>query len=152
MTAAVTLPLAIKAIHIMAAFAAFGLPFAYPALIPYVRRHHPGALAAVHDTQHRFSVWLTGPGTVTLFAAGVYLATKEHQWDQPYVQAGLTAIVIIALAGGLITRDTARLAALAADGIPASAEYDRVYRRYLLTESALGALVLVVIFLMTVRP
>lgn len=155
MIAAVTLPLAIKALHIMAAFAAFGLPFAYPALIPYVRRHHPTALAAVHDTQHRFSVWLTGPGTVTLFAAGVYLATKEHQWDQFYVQAGLTAIVVITLAGGLITRDTARLATLAsaggADGTP-SAEYERVYRRYLLTESALGALVLVVIFLMTVRP
>jgi hypothetical protein len=149
-TAGVTLPLAIKAIHIMAAFAAFGLPFAYPALIPYVRRRHPQALAAVHDTQHRFSVWLTGPGTVTLLAAGVYLATKEHQWDQAYVQAGLTAIVVIALAGGLITRDTARLSALATDGF--GAEYDRVYRRYLLTESALGALVLVVIFLMAVKP
>jgi hypothetical protein len=150
MTAAITFPLVVKAIHIIAAFAAFGLPFAYPALIPYVRRHHPQALAAVHDTQHRFSVWLTGPGTVLLLAAGVYLATKEHQWDQPFVQAGLTAIVIIALAGGLITRDTARLSELAAAG--GGPEYDRVYRRYLLTESALGALVLVVIFLMTVRP
>ena len=58
--------------------------------------------------------------------------------------------MIIALAGGLITRDTARLSTLAADGF--GAEYDRVYRRYLLTETALGALVLVVIFLMTVRP
>ena len=89
--------------------------------------------------------------TVTLFAAGVYLATKEHQWDQPYVQAGLTAIVIIAVAGGLITRDTARLATLAREAF-GGPEYERVYRRYLLTESALGALVLVVIFLMTVRP
>lgn len=151
MTAAVTLPLAIKAIHIIAAFAAFGLPFAYPALIPYVRRHHPGALAAVHDTQHRFSVWLTGPGTITLFAAGVYLAGKHDQWGQFYVQAGLSAIATITVAGGLITRDTARLAALARDDV-GGAEYARVYRRYLLTESALGALVLVTIFLMTVRP
>ncbi|WP_445148430.1 DUF2269 family protein [Baekduia sp. Peel2402] len=150
MIAAVTLELAIKAIHIIAAFAAFGLPFAYPALIPYLRRRHPETLPGVHDAQHRFSVWLTGPGTVILFAAGVYLATKEHQWDQPYVQAGLTAIVIIALAGGLITRDTARLSTLATAGF--GSEYDRVYRRYLITESALGALVLVVIFLMTVRP
>ena len=39
---------------------------------------------------------------------------------------------------------------LAADGF--GAEYDRVYRRYLVTETALGALVLVTIFLMVVRP
>lgn len=151
MTASVTFPLVVKALHVLAAFAAFGLPFAYPALIPYVRRHHPQALAAVHDTQHRFSVWLTGPGTVTLLIAGVYLASKEHQWDQPYVQAGLTAIVIITLAGGLITRDTAKLAVLARDDL-GGAEYARVYRRYLVTETALGALVALMIFLMVVKP
>jgi hypothetical protein len=150
MTATITFALVVKAIHIMAAFAAFGLPFAYPALVPYVRRRHPQALAALHDTQHRFSNWLTGPGIGILLAAGIYLATKEHQWGELYVQAGLTAIVIIAIVGGSITRDTARLAVLARDEI--GPEYERVYRRYLISESALGALVLVVIFLMTVRP
>ena len=44
-------PAGVKAIHIMAAFAAFGLPFAYPALIPYVRRRHPQALAAASTTR-----------------------------------------------------------------------------------------------------
>jgi cytochrome b len=151
MTAAVTFALVVKALHVIAAFAAFGLPFAYPALIPYVRRHHPEALAGVHDAQHRFSVWLTGPGTVTLLAAGIYLASKHDQWGQLYVQVGLAAIVVIALAGGLITRDTARLATLARDDL-GGAEYERVYRRYLTTETALGALVLVVIFLMVVKP
>jgi hypothetical protein len=140
----------VKALHVIAAFAAYGLPFAYPAFIPYVRRHHPAALPGVHDAQHRFSVWLTGPFTALLLAFGIYVATKEHQWDQAYVQAGLTAVVIIGLAGGLIVRDTARLSTLAAAGF--GPEYDRVYRRYLLTETGLGALVLVVIFLMVVKP
>jgi hypothetical protein len=140
----------VKAAHIASAFAAYGLPFAYPLFIPYLRRRHPDALPGVHDAQHRFSVWLTGPFTGLLLAFGIYLATKEHQWDQAYVQLGLTAIAIIGVAGGLIVRDTARLAVLAADGF--GAEYDRVYRRYLITETALGALVLVTIFLMVVRP
>ncbi|HET6509454.1 MAG TPA: hypothetical protein VFG42_21835 [Baekduia sp.] len=143
-------PEVVKAAHIASAFAAYGLPLAYPLLIPYLRRHHPGTLPGVHDAQHRFSVWLTGPFTGLLLVFGVYLATKEHQWDRAYVQAGLTAIAIIGAAGGLIVRDTAKLATLAAAGF--GAEYDRVYRRYLVTETALGALVILMIFLMTVRP
>lgn len=140
----------VKAAHIASAFAAYGLPLAYPLLIPYLRRRHPETLPGVHDAQHRFSVWLTGPFTGLLLAFGVYLATKEHQWDQAYVQAGITAVVIIGAAGGLIVRDTATLSTLAAGGF--GAEYDRVYRRYLITETALGALVLLMIFLMVVRP
>lgn len=147
---AITFALVVKAAHVIAAFAAFGLPFAYPAVIPYLRRHHPQTLPGVHDMQHRFSVWLTGPGTVLLLAAGVYLATKEHQWDQPYVQVGLTAVLVIALAGGLIVRDTARLSELATAGFGPA--YERVYRRYLLTETALGALVLVAIATMVLKP
>jgi uncharacterized membrane protein len=149
--AALSLALAVKAAHVIAAFAAFGPPLAAPFAIPYLRRRHPGALAGVHDVQHRLSVWLTGPGTILLLAAGVYLASDRDQWDQVYVQAGLTAVAVIALAGGLIVRDTARLSALASAG-PLGPEYDRVYRRYLLTESLLGALVLVVIVLMVVKP
>lgn len=140
----------VKAAHIASAFAAYGLPLAYPLLIPYLRRRHPETLPGVHDAQHRFSVWLTGPFTGLLLAFGVYLATKEHQWDQAYVQAGITAVVIIGAAGGLIVRDTATLSTLAAGGF--GAEYDRVYRRYLITETALGALVLLMIFLMVIRP
>jgi hypothetical protein len=140
----------VKAAHVASAFAAYGLPLAYPLLIPYLRRRHPDTLPGVHDAQHRFSVWLTGPFTGLLLAFGIYLATKEHQWGQAYVQAGIAAIAIIGVAGGLIVRDTATLSTLAADGF--GAEYDRVYRRYLLTETALGALVLAMIFVMVVRP
>jgi hypothetical protein len=161
MTAAVTFALAIKALHVMAAFAAYGLPFAYPFLIPYLRRHHPRTLPGVHDVQHRLNLLLTGPGTVALLGFGIYLATKDHQWSEVYVQVGLTIIAIIAVAGGLIVRWTAELSTLAQadvaqaapDGAVAfSATYDRVYRRYLVTESALGALVLVAIFFMVTKP
>jgi uncharacterized membrane protein len=159
MTAAITLYLVIKALHVMAAFAAYGLPFAYPFVIPYLRRNHPRTLPGVHDVQHRLSVALTGPGTVALFAFGVYMATKEDLWGESWVMVGVTILAIIAIAGGGIVKWTKELSELARSDIDAggdtvvfSAEYDRVYQRYLITEATLGALVLVAIFFMVVKP
>ena len=159
MSAAVSFYLVIKALHVMAAFAAYGLPFGYPLVIPYLRRHHPRTLPGVHDVQHRLSIALTGPGTVALFAFGVYLATKNDLWGESWVMVGVTIIAIIAVAGGGIVRWTAQLAELArtdiaasGDSVVFSAEYDRVYRRYLTTEITLAVLVLVAIFFMVVKP
>ena len=159
MTAAITLYLVIKALHVMAAFAAYGLPFAYPFVIPYLRRNHPRTLPGVHDVQHRLSIALTGPGTVALFAFGVYMASKEDLWGESWVMVGVTILAIIAIAGGGIVKWTKELSELAradihagGDTVVFSAEYDRVYQRYLITEATLGVLVLVAIFFMVVKP
>jgi hypothetical protein len=162
---AVTTYLAVKALHVMAAFGAYGLPMAYPLLLPYVRRNHPHAMPGVHDVQHRLSIRLTGPGTVLLFALGVYLATKDDLWGEAWVAVAVVIIGVIAVAGGAIVKMTARLAELAradvdAAGSPSgsggsiafSAEYERVYRRYMAVEIGLGALVLVAIFVMVAKP
>jgi uncharacterized membrane protein len=159
MTATVTSYLVVKALHVMAAFAAYGLPLGYPLVIPYLRRHHPRTLPGVHDVQHRLSILLTGPGTVALLAFGVYMATKDHLWGESWVAVGVVIIAIIAVAGGGIVKWTKELSELARADIDASggamafsAEYDRVYRLYLATETTLGALVLVAIFFMVVKP
>jgi uncharacterized membrane protein len=159
MTAAVTFYLVIKALHVMAAFAAYGLPFAYPFVIPYLRRNHPRTLPGVHDVQHRLSIALTGPGTVALFAFGVYMASKNDLWGESWVMVGVTILAIIAIAGGGIVKWTKELSELAradidagGDTIVFGAAYDRVYQRYLITETTLGALVLVAIFFMVVKP
>jgi uncharacterized membrane protein len=159
MTAAITFYLVIKALHVMAAFAAYGLPFAYPFVIPYLRRNHPRTLPGVHDVQHKLSVALTGPGTVALFVFGVYMATKDDLWSESWVMVGVTILAIIAIAGGGIVKWTKELSELARADLDASGatvvfstEYDRVYQRYLITEATLGALVLVAIFFMVVKP
>ncbi|MET0601355.1 MAG: DUF2269 family protein [Baekduia sp.] len=159
MTAAITFYLVIKALHVMAAFAAYGLPFAYPFVIPYLRRNHPRTLPGVHDVQHKLSIALTGPGTVALFAFGVYMASKDDLWGESWVMVGVTILAIIAIAGGGIVKWTKELSELArtdldagGDAVVFSAEYDRVYQRYLITEATLGALVLVAIFFMVVKP
>ena len=159
MTAAITFYLVIKALHVMAAFAAYGLPFAYPFLIPYLRRNHPRTLPGVHDVQHLLSTWLTGPGTIALLGFGIYMASKEDLWGESWVMVGVAILAVIVIAGGRIVQWTKQLSELARTDIDAggdtvvfSAEYDRVYQRYLITEATLGALVLVAIFFMVVKP
>jgi hypothetical protein len=161
MTTAVTTYVAVEALHVMAAFAAFGLPFAYPFLLPYLHRHHPRALPGVHDVQHRLNVRLTGPGTVALFAFGAYMASTDDLWGETWVAVPLAILAVIVVAGGAIVRWTAQLADLArADveaapagaGVAFGAAYSAVYRRYMATEVALGALVLVAIFVMVAKP
>ncbi|HWI72176.1 MAG TPA: DUF2269 family protein [Baekduia sp.] len=151
----------IKALHVIAAFAAYGLPFAYPLFIPYLRRHHPRTLPGVHDVQHRLNLVLTGPGTVALLAFGIYLATKDHQWGETYVNVGIAILAVIVVAGGMIVRWTAELSQLAQTDVARARDdatvafspaYERTYRRYLVTETALGALVLVAIFFMVAKP
>jgi uncharacterized membrane protein len=157
----VTTYLAVKALHVIAAFSAYGLPLAYPLLVPYVRRHHPRALPGLHDVQHRLSVRLTGPGTLLLLGLGIYLAGKEHLWGEAWVQVGMGVVAVIAVAGGYIVGATRRLAELAHEAVGAAsaggeialgAEYETLYRRYLAVETGLGILVLVAIFFMVAKP
>ncbi len=150
---------AVKALHVIAAFAAYGLPFAYPFLLPYLHRHHPRALPGVHDVQHRLNLALTGPGTVALLAFGAFMATRHHLWGQTWVTVPLVILAVIVVAGGAIVRWTAQLAQLAHADVQAAGAavtfgpaYSAVYRRYMATEVLLGALVLVAIFFMVAKP
>jgi hypothetical protein len=162
MQLAVTGYLVVQSVHIMAVVAAYGLPLAYPLLIPYVRRNHPRSMPGVHDVQYRLNVWLTGPGTAVILAAGIYMASKHHLWDRTWVAVPVAIIaVIVVVGGGVIVPATRRMAALAradvdaagaAGAIAWSNEYKRFYARYMAAEVVLGVLVLVAIFFMAAKP
>ena len=139
----------VVALHIIAVVAAYGLPLSAPLLVPYVRRHHPAALGGLHAAQHRLNNVVTGPFTVLVLVFGIYLATDGHRWGEPFVAIGIAAIAIIAVVGGGVVVPAVRqLAALD----PASAEYNRVYRRYLASETFLGVVVVLAIFVMAAKP
>jgi hypothetical protein len=162
MPAAVTSYMVVEALHVMAVVAAYGLPMAYPMLLPYLRRNHPRAMPGAHDVQHRLNLMLTGPGTVLILAFGAYMASKEHLWGTTWVQVPIGILAVIAVVGGVhIVPASKRMATLAradveaappAGAVPWSVEYERVYRRYMASELLLGALVLTAIFFMTARP
>src|SRR3954471_22810536 len=106
----------VLALHIMAVLAAYGVPLAYPLLLPYVRRRNPRAMPGVHDVQHRLNLVLTGPGTVLVLGFGLYMASEHDLFDETWVQVGITAIVLIAVIGGWGVGGSQRLAELSAGG------------------------------------
>jgi hypothetical protein len=163
MQLAVTSYLVVQAVHIMAVVAAYGLPMAYPMLLPYLRRRHPRSMPGVHDVQYRLNLRLTGPGTVLILAAGIYMASKHHLWGESWVSVPVAIIAVIAVVGGaVIVPASRRMAALARVDVDAAAggagaiawspEYDRVYGRYMAAEVFLAVLVLVAVFFMTAKP
>jgi uncharacterized membrane protein len=147
----------VLALHIMAVLAAFGLPLAYPLLMPYVRRRHPAAMPGLHDVQHLLNVRLTGPGTVLILAFGIYLASRGHHWGELWVTVPLALLVVIgALGGAAVVPASRRMAELARADLAAgggwSEAYERVYRRYMAVEVLLGFCVLLAVFFMAAKP
>lgn len=151
------------AIHVMAVVAAFGLPLAYPLIVPYARRAHPRAMPAIHDIQHRFTNRITAVGTVVVLVVGGYLAADIDAMGEVWVIVPIIILLVIGgVGGGIIVPGTRRLAELAkrdlsraeapGDAVTFSPEYDREYRRYMQAEVLLGVLVLVAIFFMAAKP
>lgn len=141
----------------MAVLAAYGLPLSAPVLLPYLRRRYPAAMPGFHDVQHWMNQRITGPGTVLLLAFGIYLASKGDHWGETFVSVGLGVIAVIAVVGGgIVVPATRRMAELARADIEAgggwSEAYERVYRRYMAAEIALGLLVLLAVFFMAAKP
>ena len=158
---AITTYTVVKALHIMAAIAAYGLPMAYPLLLPYLRRRHPRSMPGVHDVQHHLNRVLTGPGTVLILGFGIYLASKQHLWHEFFVQFGLGAILAIGAIGGWVVRASKRMAELSAADVAATpeggdpawgVEYQVLYKRYVRVEMLLALVVLATVFVMTTKP
>ena len=153
----------VKALHVMVVVAAFGLPLAYPLLVPYARRAHPRAMPAVHDFQYRLNNRLTAPGTVLILLFGAYMATDRELWSESWVTVPLVLLLLIGgIGGAIVVPATKRLAELATrditradapgDTVTFSDEYEAQYRRYIRAEMLLGALVLTAVFFMTAQP
>jgi hypothetical protein len=160
MVLGVTSYLVVQAVHVMAVVAAYGLPMAYPMLLPYLRRRHPRSMPGVHDVQHRLNQRLTGPGTAIILFAGIYMASKHSLWGEVWVTVPVAIMaVIVVVGGGVIVPASRRMAELSRADVEAggasvswSSEYDRVWARYLAAEILLGVLVLVAVFFMVAKP
>jgi uncharacterized membrane protein len=152
----------VLALHIMAVIVAYGLPLAYPLVLPYLRTNHPRAMPGVHDVQHRLNRIVTGPGTALILAFGAYMATDRSLWDEPWVAVPIAILAVIAVVGGAVilpaSRRMAELARADVERAPAggtvawSGDYDRLYARYMSAEVLLGVLVLVAVFFMAAKP
>jgi hypothetical protein len=150
----------ILAVHIMAVVVTFGVIFAYPLIQLVGYRLDPRALPWYHQVQRLIGQRLISPGLLVVLLAGIYLASKLHQWSYFYVQWGLAIVVIIGALGGLFfSPNEKRMAELAERDLATagggavvwSEEYLAVRRRHVAVATGVAILVLVTIYLMTVR-
>jgi hypothetical protein len=147
----------VLAIHVMAAILAFGVTFAYPIIFAVGAKADLRSLPVLHKVEYSIERMLINPGLLLVVAAGVYLASKLHQWSSFYVQWGLgVAIVIGALVGAVMIPTAKKAEAAAARDIAAagggepqmSAEYMALTRRLTIVGSTLSLLVLLTVYFM----
>jgi Predicted integral membrane protein (DUF2269) len=150
----------VLAVHIMAVVVAFGVTFAYPLFDVIGHRLDPRAIPWYHRMQVLIGQRLISPGLAVVLIAGIYLASKLHQWGQFYVQWGLAVAIVLGALGGLFFAPRERrLAELAERDLSASAgpevtwseEYLTTRRLNAIVGSASSLLVLVTVYLMTVQ-
>lgn len=111
---------------------------------------------------HRFQVFLTSrlitPAMVVILAAGIYLVIDgPYGFGDPWIGATFTILIVLfGLAGAVLTPTERRLVELArrdaGSGGGPSADYEREARRYAIVGGIFGLLIVVAVFLMTVKP
>lgn len=147
----------VLAIHIAAVMIAFGVTFAYPLFALAGARLDRAALPWFHRMQQLIGRRLISPGLGVVLIAGIYLASKLHQWHAFYVQWGIAVVVILgALEGAFMVRQEGRMAELAERDLAAgqsdwSPEYLALRQRVGAVGVLMNVLVLITIYLMAVQ-
>jgi len=163
LAATITFAQFVLAIHILAVVIGFGGVFAFPLLFGATARAEPTAIPALLRTRQTLGRYLINPGLLVVVLAGIYLASKEHQWSSFYVGWGIIAAIVLgALEGSVIIRAAGRLAPLAERDLAATAvaaggqrtsatwsgEYAALFRRFTLAGNAMAGIVALTVFFM----
>jgi uncharacterized membrane protein len=144
-------------VHVLAVVLAFGVVFTYPLLEAYVRRASPGDLVVLHRFQVVLTRRLITPSMVVVLAAGLYLALDRWSLGDGWISATFTILIVLfGLVGAVLTPTEKRLAELAeadrrSGGGPSEA-YEAQARRHTTFGGLSLLLIVVAIFLMTVKP
>ncbi len=150
----------VLAVHIIVVVASFGVLVAYPLIAVAAERLDRSSAPLLHRVRMVVGRSLVNPGLVVVLAAGIYLAADLHQWHEFYVQWGIAAIVVLGgLEGGVVIRQSKKLAELAERDVAASsateinwsAEYVAARARADQVNALMALIVLVTIFLMVVQ-
>jgi hypothetical protein len=150
----------VLALHIVVVLMAFGVTFAYPLFVVAGARMDPRAMPWFHRVQVLIGQRLVNPGLLVVLLAGIYLASKLHQWHAFYVQWGLAVVIVIgAVQGAFVIPRERRLAALAERDVTASGsgavtwsgEYEALMKRVRVAGTLISLLVVITVYLMTVQ-
>lgn len=164
MTAIVTFYSVVIFVHVIAVVAGLGATFTYPLVWSFARHRKPRSLPFLFETQDRVGKMVIGPSIGLILASGLYMVISKDGgfgFDQGFVQAGLVVAVALFVMGPLFFgRREAELASLSERDIAASGsgevefseEFDSKFNGLFRVGLGANLAVLVIIFLMVVKP
>lgn len=145
-------------IHVLAVVLAFGPTYAYPVFAAVAQRVDPRSVPTVLRGILKSDQIFVNPGLIVLLAAGIY-TQAEGSWDasESWLSVGYLAILILFAMSHLFFRPNTKRALEIAerdlkDGGELSADFDAVSKRIALGGQVAGAIVIVTIFFMVVKP
>jgi hypothetical protein len=150
----------VLAIHVVFVVAAFGVVVAYPVIALAAERLDRSSVPLLHRVRQVVGRSMINPGLLVVAIAGIYLAADLKTFHDFYVQWGIGVIIVLgALEGAFVTRQSGRLAELAQHDIDAAAggevkwssEYVTARGRADQVNAVMAVLVIVTVFLMVVQ-
>jgi hypothetical protein len=148
----------LKWLHISGAVVGLGATFALSLAFPLALRSDPRNLPFVHRLSMDINRKLASPALLVLIATGVYMAADRDLFAEPWVSGPiLIAIVLGGMQGAYFVPTDRKLAAMAekelADGATTlSDDYQRQAKREGGLGAVAGVLIVLALFLMTVKP
>jgi hypothetical protein len=148
----------LKWLHISAAVVGLGATFALSIGFPLALRSDPRNVPFIHRLSLDINRKLASPALLVLIATGFYMAIDRDLLSEPWVGGPiLIALIIGGMQGAYFVPTDKKLAAMAekelADGATAlSADYQRQAQREGGIGALAGLLIIVAVFLMTVKP
>lgn len=138
-------------LHITAVVVAFGALFAYPVFLAVNAGTPLAERAGFHRLQIAFSKKVTGPAIGVILIAGIYLATAEDLWSEPWVTIPFVLLFVIAGLGATVLR-RAEEGMVSASEAGDEAGYATALAGARSWTYVTMTLIVIAIFVMTVKP
>ena len=137
--------------------------FAFPLLFGAAARTDPQVIPWLLRARQQVGRYLINPGLLFVVLAGIYLASKEHQWSSFYVGWGIIAAIVLGALEGSFDHPARRAARRPGRARPRrhrgpgrraahqrqwSPEYTATLRRFTLAGNAMAAIVVLTVFFM----
>jgi uncharacterized membrane protein len=147
----------VVAIHVMCIVIAFGVTFAYPAILPWLTNKHPEAMPTIHEMQGRIGRFVITPFATLALLTGIYLAQDRDYFKEVWVTIPFVIlIVLLGLGGAFFAPRERQLAALAQRDIDAGGALSEEYHARARVVGIVGVLssllILFAIFCMVAKP
>lgn len=147
-----SLYVALKLIHLLAAMVAVGMNFSYAF---WLRLAGNDRERIVHTLEsiHRLDMWLANPSYVIVFLAGIgMIVLGPYPITTPWIVVAIVLYVLVALIGITLYAPAVRRQRAAALADPNSADYRAAARRGNTLGLVAVALVFAIVTLMVVKP